>query len=459
MEKIKSKIILVILLVCSIFLLSIIANKAYAFSYYSYEVKGLEYEKSTLYLNIHPTEQLIATIKKDGEEVSNPNITWVSSNDEIATVDQTGKITAKKEGSAVITITFNFEDDESKSIEWDVSVYNEPKFTDLSNAKYDIILNGIDSDIQISNIKTDSESSYYYIITPNNAKPNLNLEENKSFDYKKNNNAGLLIKKDKGLEIDDFDKYFELNQDLYLWVVESKKLEKPYYVSVNGNQRASISIETRIINNGYKLTRPELPSYTGCFFATFASEDRTQLILNRIPCATQRKFTIKIGKISDYNILNKIKNGENDAFSLLEKYAKENSAIYEEKVKSTAENKLEYEGDFSLPLKGKLVKGEYYYLYIILDDEDEKYYPVNHCLTLAEANAFDDGWWSLSFYGDDSFNWREFETTENKSDNTDNTTAKGNLPNTGKSNLLYSTITLIAFSLIMYFKNKKYKNI
>lgn len=63
-------------------------------------VTGVSIDESTLALEINATQQLVATITPAN---ANQAVTWSSSNETIATVDNTGLVTAIAEGTATIT--------------------------------------------------------------------------------------------------------------------------------------------------------------------------------------------------------------------------------------------------------------------------------------------------------------------------------------------------------------------
>ncbi|MFA7032869.1 MAG: Ig-like domain-containing protein, partial [Bacilli bacterium] len=65
-------------------------------------VTGVSLNESSVTLNINDTVTLIATISPDN--ASNKNISWSSSNEEVATVID-GVVTAIKAGNAIITVT------------------------------------------------------------------------------------------------------------------------------------------------------------------------------------------------------------------------------------------------------------------------------------------------------------------------------------------------------------------
>ncbi len=66
-------------------------------------VTGVKLNKTTISKVVGQTEQLTATVLP--ENATNKAVTWSSSNTTIATVDANGKVTAKKVGTAKITVT------------------------------------------------------------------------------------------------------------------------------------------------------------------------------------------------------------------------------------------------------------------------------------------------------------------------------------------------------------------
>lgn len=66
-------------------------------------VTGVTLDKTTLGLVVGEEETLTATVAPD--EATNKAVTWLSSDEEVATVDDTGKVTAVAEGEATITVT------------------------------------------------------------------------------------------------------------------------------------------------------------------------------------------------------------------------------------------------------------------------------------------------------------------------------------------------------------------
>ena len=66
-------------------------------------VNSVSLNKSTLNLKVGGSETLTATVNP--ANATNSNVTWKSDNEAVATVDQSGKVTAKAKGTAIITVT------------------------------------------------------------------------------------------------------------------------------------------------------------------------------------------------------------------------------------------------------------------------------------------------------------------------------------------------------------------
>ena len=66
-------------------------------------VTGVTLDKTELNLDEGDSATLAATVSP--EDASNKNVTWTSSDEKVATVDATGKVTAVKAGTATITVT------------------------------------------------------------------------------------------------------------------------------------------------------------------------------------------------------------------------------------------------------------------------------------------------------------------------------------------------------------------
>ena len=85
-------------------------------------VENVALDKTEALLEVGKTIDLTATVSP--ENASNKKVTFSSDNEEVATVDANGKVTAKKAGSAVITVT---SEDGSKTAKCNVTVKAEEK--------------------------------------------------------------------------------------------------------------------------------------------------------------------------------------------------------------------------------------------------------------------------------------------------------------------------------------------
>lgn len=109
-------------------------------------VTSVELNKPSITLAVGNSETLVATVKPDN--ASDKTVTWTSSDSEVATVDETGKVTALKVGNATITASAGF-----KSAECKVTVYIPVSSIELSKTK--LYLNIGESETLVATIKPD----------------------------------------------------------------------------------------------------------------------------------------------------------------------------------------------------------------------------------------------------------------------------------------------------------------
>lgn len=422
-----------------------------------------------LILGEHESETLIAKVEDiKFTEVSNPNVTWTSSNTSIVTVDNsTGTITGVKAGTATITATAAGVSDTCE-----VTVYDAPIFTDFSNAKYETTLNWTTETLQITGIKPNTDNYtnyYYYMITSNSSKPNIVMKSNGKVDLENTSNSleSFIVNSDENyIYTRNISKYAELNQDLYIWILQETKLGNSYY-DTNGNY---VGYSTKFVVEDKKITRAELPKLNlilqtfsiGYWNSTTSNESDNYTHINfNFPSDTEnRKFTIKIGKVTDSSILSKIQNNDYAGITELLTYAKSHDSIYSQTLTTTST--AYFRSDTTLFDGNKLLENKaYYYIYIEFDDENGKYYPIEG-VTLGQAwlaSASDS--WDLWAYTSSDFQWDNLsstptDTTEKKEDTT---VASGKLPMTGIEVGLVLIIILIGGSLFTYFKYNKLKGI
>ena len=317
-----------------------------------------------LILGEHDTENLFAKVE-DGNfnEVSNASVTWTSNDPNTVTVDRTtGIIKAVKQGKATITASVAGATDTCEVI-----VYDSPKFTDFSNAQYETKLNSAEETLQIKGIepKTEDYTSYYYIITSNNTKPNIIKTKGGTIDKDEMKNVeDLYVNTDENyIYTRNISKYAELNQDLYIWILQESKLGD-YYEDENGNL---VSYATKFVVEGKEITRAELPklnlilqTFSISYFTTSDYSDRSTYIRFNFPTETEnRKFTLKIGRVTDNTILSKIQNNDYTGITELLNYAKSHDSIYSQSLTTSSE--AYFKSDKALFDGKKLLEDDGYY--------------------------------------------------------------------------------------------------
>ena len=257
------------------------------------------------------------------------------------------------------SVAYAVEDDGSSNLTW----------TDFSKAKFEVTKKVYTVDLSISNVTLDIGNTYYYVITAKNTKPSINFDSDDI-------NSDTVQTLSSSLT-EDITSYVELNQDLYLWIIE-RQYDKVF--------------KYKYLVEGKKLERPKYPIYSDVFFATFIANKDTKITFN-VPWSDNHSRTInlKIGKLDDVTILNKMKNKENDAFQKLLEYSKKADTIYNQQLTSTKAYTTHYDHGYasssnatSLDLRNLIQDGSFYFMYAQLDDENGKYYPVEG-ITYAEA--------------------------------------------------------------------------
>ena len=320
----------------------------------------------------------------------------------------------------------------------------EEEMTDFSNAKIEVVKENVSNyNINITNINLNKNHFYRYFIGGENDEPEVISENTTS-----NNNTSMSILK--------ISKYLELGPDQYLSIYE-------YYINSNGQT------EGKWVLNKVKIEKPE-SKYTDLFYSTIINKldaNGNCQILFTVPWAegTTRKVTIKVGRISDNNILKDIKDGKNGSFANLLTYAKSANSIYSGTLDGTRPDSSFVAGgiitDDVLFTKSQLTNNAYYYLYAVLEDENGKY-QKSEGITLAQASTsnLNDDYYSLFFYGSDNFNWENFdegEPVDTGKKEEDNTVAPGKIPQTGVSlGIILSLVIVSVLSIIFYNKYRKY---
>lgn len=378
-------------------------------------VTSVSLNKSTLDIKVGETATLTATINPTN--ATNKNVTWESDNTQIATVDTAGKVTAIKEGTAKITVKTK-DGNYTATCIVTVSKNDGIVWTDPSNIKFTVTE---DFYLKVTGLKEDGK--YYGFIS--NGKiaptvPNTGWIENENLPV--TNKPGFSISK-----------YLEKSGDIYVWIYETQ--------IVNNVRQNKCIIEAQ------KIERPALKKIGTRMKCYFLNEETSTHLFEAYSYENARKINVKIGKVTDKSILRAIKNGETDCLQKLLDYAKNADSIYTGTVPLGRSE--------SITNKLNLVNDEYYYVYMVLDDENGKYFPVED-VSLYQALTYEkDGKTSKNLfdYLNDNFKWN----LGNDDTTIDNTTATGKLPQTGASIVIYVAITLVIVAGVIFaIKYKKY---
>ena len=281
-------------------------------------------------------------------------------------------------------------------------------WTDFSNAKCEIEYGSAGMDkLSFTDVNLNNNSHYYYYITKDNTtRPEFDIDE-------KEDNHEFFSTINPYIYLSD---NLELNQDCYLWVVEHR-----FYASNINNYKFVIEGK-KIERNGYNKDN-------ALFKYLYMAYDKDEILLQNIAWGNHtRKINLKIGKVSDSTILNNIKNKSNNAFSDLMNYAKTStSTVYNNQVVSSKdsssylkgyETTSNYDGTtIEIPMSS--LENGYYYVYISLDDENGKYYPVEG-VTIAQTTVLKNrNTWSMFGYGFDDFSWDDTSGDSSSNDDLD----------------------------------------
>lgn len=378
-------------------------------------VTSVSLNKSTLDIKVGETATLTATINPTN--ATNKNVTWKSDNTQIATVDTAGKITAIKEGTAKITVKTK-DGNYTATCIVTVSKNDGIVWTDPSNIKFTVTE---DFYLKVTGLKEDGK--YYGFISNGKIAPTVP-------DTGWIENENLPVTNKPGFSIS---KYLEKSGDIYVWIYETQ--------IVNNVRQNKCIIEAQ------KIERPALKKIGTRMKCYFLNEETSTHLFEAYNYENARKINVKIGKVTDKSILRAIKNRETDCLQKLLDYAKNADSIYTGTVPLGRSE--------SITNKLNLVNDEYYYVYMVLDDENGKYFPVED-VSLYQALTYEkDGKTSKNLfdYLNDNFKWN----LGNDDTTIDNTTATGKLPQTGASIVIYVAITLVIVAGVIFaIKYKKY---
>ena len=307
------------------------------------------------------------------------------------------------------------------------NISENENYTDFSKAKIELVQNGRNGyDIQISNVGEKKENHRYkYFIGNGSATPTY--KEAKDLSYDKEKNIFL---------INYAEDYIELADKYYLYIFEATSYTTEEY---------------KIVLEKTEIEKVTLKKYSDAYAdISHITYNSTQIIYN-MPFGreTNRKMNIKIGKISNQEILKDIQDKKADSFEKLLTYAKEGETIYNNTVVSNKQGA--YTTEQSLLDISKLEDDAYYFIYTSFDGENGKFVE-SECVTFAQADVFKDtNSYFLFLYGSDDFKWNEFSVSSDGKQDT--TTALTKIPQTGQN---YTVAAVIAAFLIIAFVGSKF---
>lgn len=284
---------------------------------------------------------------------------------------------------------------------------------DWENAKFELKKSGIsDAIIEVSGVPYKEGRNYYVDIS---AEPTYmfllrgkipliyNKETNKYVSYDVNKKIAMRV---------------EYNRDIYASVVED--------VYEEGTLKYKRRVEFQ------KLEKYEEPKYSDAFINSEINNNSSTMTFNFTHGNLyDRKYQLKIGKVTNKKILNKIKNGEKVGFEELLNYSKETTGIFDEDIEIQKGNTLTYKASGEEPInniKG-LENGEYYFVYVKANDNrgvklvdsrtnevteipDYIHFQINEAVTLSRAEVFSNGDYYLNFINKPRFNWDEIKVNE-----------------------------------------------
>ncbi len=247
-------------------------------------------------------------------------------------------------------------------------------WTDASKAK--ITINDLNRLI-IENVTEINTHRYYTFITNTATQPKLELEDGRIQNATQQSLGNINL---SGI--------FEKTGDIYLYVCEEQ-------ISYDSGE-----IEHKFLLSS-KIERPAQKNFGSRMKAYFFSDYTSTFLNEPHDSNNNRNINLKIGRITDNSILLSIKNNEKNALSKLLSYAKSAESIYTGKI---ALGKSE-----TITTNINIEHGSYYYVYMVLDDENGTYYPVED-VSLYQGLVGETVGKNLFDYLDDQFKWNIGET-------------------------------------------------
>lgn len=327
------------------------------------------------------------------------------------------------------------------------------KWTDFSKVKIRLEKTNSspkDYSMYFDNVTFNKDSVYYVYLTHTTNEPKV---ESDSYGLP-NNSQGIADKNGYSSTQNHINgKWMVESGDLYVWVLEH---------NINNSDKEKFVLSAK------KVNRPELNDLDSRIRCSFFY-DETYIL---IPEYNQndddfpdRKINIKIGQVDDNNILQLIKDGKKEGLDKLLEYSKKDKGKYETTIskKATISKYKALTSDMNF-----LNEGKYYYAYMYLDDESNKYIGVED-VSLYKPLITKNGS-SLTNYLDSSFVWNlstgsnakteKNDTSTKKETSDDKTIANKKIPFAGVNFIILTIILIVGITIFaLYYQNKKYKDI
>ncbi len=393
-------------------------NTYYDATVYSTTVNSsttLTLDKTTATLEVSKTLKLNATTN------SKNTITWKSSKEDVATVDANGNVQARKEGITVITATV---DGKSATCTITVTGAKDPVIsnkTDFSNAKFSYqSRNFKDLEVTIRNFKVKSDSAYYIYLSKESKKTFTSIPEDATrIVVDSENKAVCSILPEKASEL------LEYTGKNYIYVIEKTP-----------------DNTLNVVMGAKEIPNIPLPSL-GKRLDIWLYEAEETMVSNSIGLKEGRNITYKIGKITSNSILRAFQKESSEvAYEKLLDYAK--------KAKYIKTGTISLEGlDYNLVHELNIEQDAYYFIYMLVEDENGKYVTVEDVAIYRENNLLEGN--TLVHF--------DFADIELEGDDT-TVVPDTKLPQTGIYPLtIITVVVLLTGSIIIYRKYKKYSDI
>ena len=240
-----------------------------------------------------------------------------------------------------------------------------------------------------------------------------------------------------------------------------------YYVYVAGRKAGSA---TWIILDGpTEIDTPELPPLgERISIHTLINSTNYSIQVNALDTmlhnGVQRTIRFYVGEVTDTELLRKLSEDKEGNYEELLQYAKEQVPnLQEDSFQDTKTGTLDYNIVSDYPIE----EGKYYFIYSILDNENDTYVDVED-IEIYNGNVSNEGVKQLTGFkyvpeenAENTENTNSTNTSNtNTNRNNDNTTATKSLPKAGSSVVAILVLIVIAVCVgIFYIKNKEYKDI